>query len=154
MTPFANGKKRTADKNLASVNDTMLFVITSESRSYFIAGILAAFVHGLIWPSITFLILSIFASIAGANTSLEPVRTSAFAFLGVGAVAFCAATIQTGCFEVESSRAYHKFCVSGVFWMDVRLKITFRLRCACYTCNYAYSAIPRNKENSLKIIKN
>jgi hypothetical protein len=24
----------------------------------------------------------------------------------------------------------------GGFWMDVRLKITFRLRCACYTCNY------------------
>jgi hypothetical protein len=32
--------------------------------------------------------------------------------------------------------------------------ITFRLRCACYTCNYAYSAIPRDKENSFEIIKN
>jgi predicted HTH domain antitoxin len=31
--------------------------------------------------------------------------------------------------------------------------ITFRSRCACYTCNYAYSAIPRDKENSFEIIK-
>jgi hypothetical protein len=31
---------------------------------------------------------------------------------------------------------------------------SFRLRCACYTCNYAYSAIPRDKENSWKILKN
>jgi hypothetical protein len=39
---------------------------------------------------------------------------------------------------------------SGAFQVDVGLEITFRLRCACYTCNYAYSAIPRDKENSLK----
>jgi hypothetical protein len=32
--------------------------------------------------------------------------------------------------------------------------ITCRSRCACYTCNHAYSAIPRNKENSFEIIKN
>jgi hypothetical protein len=34
--------------------------------------------------------------------------------------------------------------------MDVRLKITFRLRCTCYTCNYAYSAIPRVVRKILK----
>jgi hypothetical protein len=38
----------------------------------------------------------------------------------------------------------------GRFWMDVRLKITFRLRCACYTCNYAYSAIPHVVRKILK----
>jgi hypothetical protein len=40
--------------------------------------------------------------------------------------------------------------VVGRFRMDVRLKITFRLRCACYTCNYAYSAIPRETRKILK----
>jgi hypothetical protein len=37
--------------------------------------------------------------------------------------------------------------------MDVGLEITFRSRCACYTCKYAYSAIPRDKENSFEILK-
>jgi hypothetical protein len=31
--------------------------------------------------------------------------------------------------------------------------ITFWSRCACYMCNYAYSTIPRDKENSFEIIK-
>jgi hypothetical protein len=40
--------------------------------------------------------------------------------------------------------------IIGGFRMDVRLKITFRLRCTCYTCNYAYSAIPRMVRKILK----
>jgi hypothetical protein len=35
-----------------------------------------------------------------------------------------------------------------------RVFLSFARRCTCYTCNYAYSAIPCDKENSSKNLKN
>jgi hypothetical protein len=43
--------------------------------------------------------------------------------------------------------------IHGVFQMDVGLEITFQSRCVCYTCNYAYSAIPRVRKILSKLLR-
>jgi hypothetical protein len=43
--------------------------------------------------------------------------------------------------------------LNGVFRMDVGLEIMFRSRCACYTCNFAYGAIPRVRKILSKLLR-
>lgn len=100
------------NKRMATMKETLGFVFyTRQNGLLFVIGIIAAIFHGLVYPALSFLLSNVLGAISASATSLEPVRTMAYCFMGIGVYSFVVDTIKTGCFEIASARATKQFQV-------------------------------------------
>ena len=92
---------------LATYQQVMSFIFHSRSSTWlFVAGSIAGILHGLVYPGLAFLVSNIFSDLQGsAESGLGPVRTMAFAFMGLGAYSMISHIIKTWCFEIVSFKA-------------------------------------------------
>ncbi len=75
--------------------------------------------NGLVYPALAWIFSTSFSSIAGAADGLSAIREIAFIFLGVGAYAMIAATIQSMCFEICAHHASRSFRLQ---WFEALLR--------------------------------
>jgi ATP-binding cassette subfamily B (MDR/TAP) protein 1 len=95
---------------LASFSDLFSFLGTKDNRTVFGAGCVGAVLTGLVYPIVAHVFSNSLSDLGGGEDGRSEFRTAAaHRFLSVGAYAFAAASLQSGCLEVASTRAAANF---------------------------------------------
>ena len=114
-------KEKKKEEPMASVSETFSFVFACgpKVQVIFVIGCIAGILNGLVYPALAWIFSTSFSSIAGAADGLSAIREIAFIFLGVGAYAMIAATIQSMCFEICAHHASRSFRLQ---WFEALLR--------------------------------
>jgi ATP-binding cassette subfamily B (MDR/TAP) protein 1 len=96
-------------ESMASFHQLFSFFPTMGTKIIFTIGILAAICNGLIYPVLAYSFSKTFSDLGGTAIDMAKIRQIAFTFVGLGAAAFAAGTVQSWCLEIAAERATRNF---------------------------------------------
>lgn len=104
-------KKKETKKAQAPVIETFRFIFACGARVQvlFAFGVMAGFIHGMLYPVLAYLMSNGLSDLSGAATGLSNIRSMAFKFVAVGGCAFLAGFVQNWALELAAARASQNF---------------------------------------------